>query len=48
MIVAGKHHTSAICHIAPTLLTRVIACWKRGEPYVLRDVDGRPVATTQA
>jgi transposase len=48
MTEAGKHHTSAICHIAPALLTRLIACWKRGEPYVLRDVDGRPVTLTEA
>lgn len=48
MTVAGKHHTSALCHIAPTLLTRVIACWRRGEPYVLRDVDGRAVSTGEA
>lgn len=39
MTVAGKHHTSALCHIAPALLTRIIACWRRGEQYVLRDVD---------
>jgi hypothetical protein len=29
MTEAGKHHTSAICHIAPALLTRIIACWQR-------------------
>jgi transposase len=43
MTQAGKHHTSAICHIAPALLTRIIACWRSGERYVLRDVDGRAV-----
>jgi hypothetical protein len=26
MIDAGKHHNSALCHIATTLLTRIIAC----------------------
>jgi hypothetical protein len=27
MTEAGKHHNSALCHIATTLLTRIIACW---------------------
>jgi hypothetical protein len=48
MIDAGKHHNSALCHIATTLLTRIIACWRAGEPYVLRDVDGTPVTIDQA
>ena len=40
MIDAGKHHNSALCHIATTLLTRIIARWRAGQPYQLRDVDG--------
>ncbi len=48
MTEAGKHHTSALCHIAPTLLTRIIACWRRGQPYVLRDIDGRTVDAVEA
>ena len=48
MIEAGKHHNSALCHIATTLLTRIIACWRAGQPYVLRDVDGTPVTIDQA
>ena len=48
MTEAGKHHTSAICHIAPALLTRIIACWRTGERYVLRDVDGRVVDSVEA
>jgi transposase len=48
MVDAGKHHNSALCHIATTLLTRVIACWRSGQPYVLRDVDGAPVSIEQA
>jgi len=48
MTEAGKHHTSALCHIAPALLTRVVACWRAGERYVLRDVDGRPVDPVEA
>jgi hypothetical protein len=48
MIEAGKHHNSALCHIATTLLTRIIACWRAGQPYVLRDVDGTAVTIEQA
>ena len=38
----GKHHNSALCHIATTLLTRIVACWRAGDPYVIRDFDGTP------
>lgn len=48
MVEAGKHHNSALCHIATTLLTRVVACWRAGQPYVIRDVDGTPVTIEQA
>lgn len=48
MVECGKHHNSALCHIATTLLTRVIACWRTGRPYELRDVDGTPVTPEQA
>jgi transposase len=48
MVEAGKHHNSALCHIATTLLTRIVACLRTGQPYVLRDVDGTPVDRTQA
>jgi transposase len=48
MVNNGKHHNSALCHIATTLLTRVVACWKNQTPYQLHDVDGRPVDITEA
>ena len=48
MTEAGKHHNSALCHIATTLLTRIIACWRAGQPYQLRDIDGTPVTVDQA
>lgn len=38
-----RHHDSAICHIATTLLTRIATCWRTGEHYVLRDTDGRVI-----
>ncbi len=47
MVHAGKHHTSALCHVAATLLTRVVTCWRRGKRYVIRDVDGRAVTAAQ-
>jgi hypothetical protein len=31
MTDAGKHHNSALRHIATTLLTRIIACWRAGQ-----------------
>ncbi len=48
MVVAGKHHNSALCHIATTLLGRIVACWRAQQPYILRDVDGTPVTKEQA
>lgn len=48
MVHTGKHHNSALCHIATTLLTRIAACWKTQTPYQLRDVDGRPVDRSEA
>jgi transposase len=48
MVDAGKHHNSALCHIATSLLNRIIACWRAGQPYLLRDVDGTPVTKEQA
>ncbi|AYY15735.1 IS110 family transposase [Actinobacteria bacterium YIM 96077] len=48
MVETGKHHNSALCHIATTLLTRIASCWKNQTPYELRDVDGRPVDRTEA
>jgi hypothetical protein len=41
MVSAGKHHNSALCHIATTLLTRLVTCWRNGERYAIRDLDGK-------
>lgn len=48
VVERGLHHNSAICHIATTLLTRIAACWRNDQPYVIRDIDGRPVSPTEA
>lgn len=47
MMTQGKHHNSALCHISTALLTRIIACWRAGTPYQLRDTDGTPVTPAQ-
>lgn len=43
----GKHHNSAICTLAAVLITRIAACWRNGEHYQLRDVDGRPITEAE-
>jgi hypothetical protein len=48
LIVHGRHHNSALCHIATTLLTRIAACWNTQTPYQLRDIDGRTVTKAEA
>lgn len=48
MTVSGKHHTSALCHIATALRTRIAACLRRGEPYQLTDTDGSLITAAEA
>jgi transposase len=47
MVTCGKHHNSALCHISTVLLTRIIACWRAGTPYQIRDTDGTPLTPDQ-
>ena len=47
MVHQGKHHNSALCHISTALLTRIIACWRAGTPYQIRDLDGTPLTTAE-
>jgi transposase len=47
VVVEGGHHTSATCAVAAVLATRIAACWRRGETYVLRDVDGREITEAE-
>jgi len=42
------HHYAAVCHVATTLVTRIAACLRSGQHYVVRDIDGRPVTPTEA
>lgn len=48
MTESGKHHNSALCHIATMLLTRLAACWRRGEHYQLTDLNGQPITIATA
>jgi hypothetical protein len=47
MVDAGKQHGSALCHVATTLLTRVLACLRSRQPYQLRDVGGSFITIQQ-
>jgi transposase len=47
IVESGKHHDSALCHLATNLATRLAACWRRRERYMLRDVDGTPITETE-
>jgi Transposase IS116/IS110/IS902 family len=47
LMATERHHDSAICHIATTLLTRIATCWRAGEHYVIRDTDGRTITAEQ-
>ena len=46
LLAGDRHHSSAVCHLATTMLTRIATCMRTGQHYVLRDVDGTPI--TQA
>jgi transposase len=43
----GAHHTSATCHIATRLLTRIGSCVRNHQPYVIRDINGTPLTPQQ-
>ena len=47
LMAGDRHHDSAICHIATTLVTRIAACMRSQQPYQLRDVDGTPITPEQ-
>lgn len=47
VVDSGKHHNSALCTIGAVLITRIAACWRNGQHYELRDVDGRPITEAE-
>jgi transposase len=48
MVERGAHHQKALCVVAARLAERAWVVLHRGEPYVLRDVDGTPVTRDEA
>ncbi len=44
----GAHHTKAVCVVAARLAERAWTVMARGEPYVIRDLDGNPVTPAEA
>lgn len=47
LMAGDRHHSSAICHLATIMLTRIAACMRNGEHYVLRDVDGTVITEAE-
>lgn len=47
LMSGDRHRDSAVCHLASNLLTRIATCWRNGQPYVLRDVDGREITEAE-
>jgi len=43
----GRHHVSAVCTLAAVMVTRIAACWRRGELYILKDVDGSTITDAE-
>lgn len=47
LMSGDRHRDSAICYLATDLLTRIAACMRTGQPYVIRDVDGRDITAAE-
>jgi transposase len=47
LMAGDRHHSSAICHLATIMLTRIATCMRNGERYVLRDIDGTVITEAQ-
>ena len=43
----GKHHNSAICTVAAVLVTRLAACWRNGERYIIHDLNGNEITEAE-
>jgi hypothetical protein len=48
MVERGAHHNKALCIVAARLAARAWSVMARGEPYVVRDLDDRPVSHDEA
>ena len=47
VMVEGKHHNSALCSVSAVLITRIAACWRKGELYTLRDEDSEAITEAE-
>ena len=47
VMVEGKHHNSALCSVSAVLITRIAACWRKGELYKLRDEEGDAITEAE-
>lgn len=47
LMAGDRHHSSAICHLATIMLTRIVTCMRNGQHYVLRDVDGTEITEAE-
>ena len=47
LMSSERHHESALCHIATTLLTRIVSSWRIGQPYIIRDTDGTVITADE-
>jgi hypothetical protein len=43
MMENGKHHTSAVCSVGAVLITRIVTCIRKQQPYVIRDFNDQPI-----
>jgi len=48
MVERGKDHLGATCVVAANLAERAWTVLRRGEPYIIRDTDGRAVTSAEA
>lgn len=48
MTVRGHHHKQALCAVANRLVNRIFRVLRTGEPYRLRDLDGRKIDISEA
>lgn len=48
MTSKGHHHKQALCAVANRLINRIYSVLRSGQPYVLRDHDGREISVAEA
>lgn len=48
MTSKGHHHKQALCAVANRLVNRIFSVLRSGNPYVLRDHDGREISVAEA